>query len=250
MYLQRAAIALASAAALITAAIQPAHAENLVSQLPGASTDGIVVITDSPHVSVDVEKLGNEATAKLNVKNHYDHAFECYAPGASTDPAKPEKLPNVVTEARIVTDSLNYYRAQPFLPKNGKQVPLLGVIPTDVFLQYVPQGSAAKLFGSDTAARAELSRQWDRARIAGHTGEIAPFTLQPGTTEHLEVTLGAPGHGERTDFDAAALLYCTDAQDQQAYVFAGYEPGVNPMWSGLGSSTPASQPATGSSNRQ
>ncbi|AZA10986.1 hypothetical protein [Corynebacterium gerontici] len=247
MHLKRAALSLASAAALIAAAV-PAHAANLVSQLPGASADGAVVVTDSPHVSVDVEKLGAEHTAKVNVKNNYDHAFECYAPGASTDPAKPEKLPNVVTEARIVTDSMNYYRAQPFLPKNGQNVPLLGVIPTDVFLQYVPQGSAGNLLGSDTAARAELSRQWDRARIAGHTGEIAPFTLQPGASETLEVKLGAPGHGERSDFDAAALLYCTDVQDQQAYVFAGYEPGVNPMWSGLSSHLPA-QPATGSSNR-
>ncbi len=236
MSFKRAIIALSTLGLAATMIHNSAQAEeNLVSQLPGASTEGTVVISDSPHVRVEVEEFGTEDSAKVTVKNNYDHAFECFAPGVSTDPAAPEKLPNVLSEARIINDSLNYYRAQPFLPKDGKNVPVIGVIPTDIFLQYVPEGSSGRIFGAETAARAELSRQWDRARIAGHTGEIAPFTLDPSSTKEITVKLNTPGHGPRTDFDAGALLYCTDVEDQQAYVFAGFEPGVNPMWSGLSS---------------
>lgn len=229
----------AAAAACGAVALAPASAETLVSQLPGASAEGTVVVTDSPRVKVDVEPANTEnGTVKVTVKNAYDHKFRCAAPGAAPKDAKPAELPNVVTTANIVSQAVNYYREQPFTSKDGVVAPLLGVIPTNSFLKNVPEGSLSRLLGKDIATRASLARQWDDARLAGHTAEVAPFDLEPLATQEFTLKLNAPGNGERTDFAAGALFYCTDVTEnpKQAYVFAGYQPGAKPAPAVAGSS--------------
>lgn len=245
----------AAVAACGTVALTPASADTLVSQLPGASADGTVVVTDSPRVKVDVEAAdAASGTVKVTVKNTYDHKFRCAAPGAAPKDSKPAELPNAVATADIVSQAVSYYREQPFSPKDGVAAPILGVVPTTPFLKYVPAGSLGRLFGKDIATRASLARQWDSARLAGHTAELAPFDLEPLATQEFTVKLNAPGNGERTEFAAGALLYCTDvtADPKQSYIFAGYQPGAKPAPATAGSSRPAgSAPSSllGSSSR-
>lgn len=200
-----------------------------VSQLPGAFTDGTVVVTDSPHVSVKVEPhdgAGDKVT--VTVTNHYDHKFRCAAPTVQKNKDNQKEGPNVVTTAEIVSKSVNYYRSAPFIPRDAFHVPILGEIPLEGLLRFVPQGSLSRPLGADITSRAELFRLWDQARRAGHTGEIEPFDLDPMGNKPFTVELDAPANGKRTDFPAAALLYCTDTTNQAAYVFAGYEPVAAP----------------------
>ncbi|KAB1504475.1 hypothetical protein F7230_05285 [Corynebacterium sp. 320] len=222
---------IASAALAVLAAVglsmPAASAANLVSQLPGASAEGTIVVTDSPRVTVTVgPNTAEDQNVTVTVKNNYDSSFRCAAPGAIKDAAKkPAEVPNVLTTADIVSKSVAYYRSKPFVPKDNLTVPFIGALPIGEFLQFVPEGLIGRLLGEDINSRAELFRNWEKARLAGQAAEITPFTLAPDETKEITVPLDAPASGPRTDFQAAALLYCVDttSNPQQAYVFAGYE---------------------------
>ena len=207
------------------------------------------MVTDSPHVTVTVAPhSASDEQVRLTVTNNNDHQFRCVAQAASAEVSKPKEAPNVVTTADIVAKSVDYYRAKPYVPQDGVAVPVLGVLPLDGFLQFVPEGSSSLLLGRDVNTRADLFRQWDKARLAGHTAEVQPFDLEPAGSKDITVALDAPAHGPRTDFAAAALLYCTDTVDNTAYVFAGYEPGAAPATRpGLGSSSAQGSSGLGSS---
>lgn len=199
------------------------------SQLPGVDLSTAVVVTDSPYVTVSVADHAAGEPVKVSVTNTYDHAFECYAPGVSTT-AEPTRLPNVVTEASIVTAAVDYYRSTAVSPAGGTAVPLLGILPTGSLLGMLPTTNVGSLLGDATATKAELNRSWDRAQLAGHTAEIQPFSLPAFGTVTVSATPGPAASGPATDFAAGALVYCTDTQSAtgQSYVFAGYEPGAAP----------------------
>lgn len=224
------AATIAVASAMVLGSTSVASAQDMNSLLPGASANGHVVVTDSPRIQVTVNENKGEDTVTVEVKNNYDSKFSCFAPGVSTDPKKPARLPNTVTEASIVAKAVDYYRTWPNVPSDGINVPLLGVIPTNGFLEFVPDGLVGSALGKQLNARAELFRAWEQAKLAGHTGEIPAFELEPFGTSTHQVVLNKPGAGERRDFDAAALVYCTDNDDphKQHYVFAGYESGKAP----------------------
>ena len=232
-----AAAVIASTTALLFGSSAVASAQTPVSLLPGASSDGSVAVTDSPRVQVTVGANDGGDTVEVTIANKYDGRFSCFAPGVSADEDKPAQLPNTVTEAAIVAKAVDYYRTWPNVPSDGVNVPLLGVIPSNGFLEFVPEGLLGSLFGKQLNARAELFRMWQQAQLAGHNGAIPVFELAPGATHTVTVTLNKPGSGERKDFEAAALVYCTDSNDpnQQQYVFAGYESGKAPAVTGLGS---------------
>nr|WP_162933150.1 hypothetical protein [Corynebacterium lactis] len=240
---------LAGATAAGMLAAPAANAADNVSQLPGASADGTVVIVDSPRITVTVDphEASND-TVKVHVKNNYDHNFSCFAPGVSTDANKPTKLPNVVTEAGLVKKAVDFYRKYPSVPSDGINFPLLGVIPTNPFLQYVPEGILSKAFGESLVERATMFRDWERARIAGHTSEVPVFELGKFETKSFDAKLGIPGNGNRAEFDAAALVYCTDNQETEprSYVFAGYENGKAPAGNGSLGSPGIASPSAGS----
>lgn len=226
------------ATAMVFGSASVASAQDMNSLLPGASSDGSVVVTDSPRIQVIVGENKGEDTLTVEIKNNYDSNFSCFAPGVSTDAKKPARLPNTVTEAEIVAKAVDYYRTWPNVPSDGINVPLLGVIPTNGLLEFVPDGLLGSALGKQLNTRAQLFRAWEQAKLAGHTGEIPVFELKPFGTSTHEVVLNKPGSGERTDFEAAALVYCTDTDDphKQQYVFAGYESGKAPRGSGFGGS--------------
>lgn len=232
------ALTIATASALTLGCTTFAAAQDQASLLPGASSSGSVVVTDSPRVSVSVGENTGGDTVEVTIKNNYDSTFSCYAPGVSADEKKPAKLPNTVTEADVVAKAVNYYRTWPNVPSDGINVPILGVIPTNGLLEFVPNGLVGSALGKQIAARAELFRAWEQAKLAGHNGQIEVFDLKPFATEAKTVTLNTPGNGNRKDFEAAALIYCTDNNDphKQQYVFAGYESGKAPAVGGFGGS--------------
>lgn len=234
----RPATVIAVATAVVFGSASVASAQDMNSLLPGASSDGNVVVTDSPRIQVIVGENKGEDTVTVEIKNNYDSNFSCFAPGVSTDAKKPAQLPNTVTEAEIVAQAVDYYRTWPNVPSDGINVPLLGVIPTNGLLEFVPDGLLGSALGKQLNTRAQLFRAWEQAKLAGHTGEIPVFELKPLDTSTHEVVLNKPGSGERTDFEAAALVYCTDNDDphKQQYVFAGYESGKAPRVGGFGGS--------------
>lgn len=234
----KSATAMAVAAAMFFGSTAVASAQDMNSLLPGASSDGNVVVTDSPRIQIIVGENKGEDTVTVEIKNNYDSNFSCFAPGVSTDAKKPARLPNTVTEAEIVAQAVDYYRTWPNVPSDGINVPLLGVIPTNGLLEFVPDGLLGSALGKQLNTRAQLFRAWEQAKLAGHTGEIPVFELKPFDTSTHEVVLNKPGSGERTDFEAAALVYCTDNDDphKQQYVFAGYESGKAPRVGGFGGS--------------
>lgn len=245
----RRAVTTVALASVITLGCAPfAAAQDPTSLLPGASSSGSVVVTDSPRVSVSVGENSGGDAVEVTIKNNYDSTFSCYAPGVSTDEKKPAKLPNTVTEADVVAKAVNYYRTWPNVPSDGINVPILGVVPTNGLLEFVPNGLLGSALGKQIAARAELFRAWEQAKLAGHNGPIDVFDLKPFATEAKTVTLNTPGNGDRKDFEAAALIYCTDNNDphKQQYVFAGYESGKAPAVGGSnGSLSSPSLPSPG-----
>lgn len=139
-----------------------------------------------------------------------------------------------VTEARVAQSSLAYYSAFAYKPDPS---PVFGStaagnqigakIPLAPILGFLPTGSIAPMLGAAYAARDAIAGDHAKATQAGHTGTVASFTVNNNATVNRTVTLGPPAYGQRTDFQAAAFLVCSDPSGR-AYAFAGYEGGVEP----------------------
>lgn len=212
-------------AALSNSAV--AHAANVV---PGADSNGVVVFTDKQDLSVKVNTADATATTITgSVTNHTDSAFTC-AGVQGKDASAGD-----VTTSDLVAKSVEYYRNNlhhiaPEVDVKTPSLPLIGALN----LGTLNLGSSAGLLqglggllGKANKDRNEISGAYSAARVAGHAGQIAKFTVAPQSTVDIKAALPVPSSGPRTDFDAAAFIVCTkDGSDEGAYVFAGYEEGT------------------------
>lgn len=191
-------------------------------QLPGDDGAGKVVITDSDKVTVAVTSV-DLATGNVTgtVTNNSANAMNCRVPGANG-----ENFNNVVTEASIVGLAFDYYRHNIAVPPGDLQNSTGNATVT------VPMGSLFDYtgsFGQVISDTTELRSLTDQARIAGHFGTIAPLTnVGAGATANWTSKLSTPTTGVRSEFDAAALFYCTDRVTNKDYVFAADENGEIP----------------------
>ena len=219
-------VALATIAMTLGASSTSAH-------IPGADDSGTVVITDSTALTVTVNPAGaTAATITGRISNATGNRFDCHTPGVNG-----AKYPGQVTEAGIVADAMRYYSATIFSPIGGMLLPVTGVtldpVPTGSLGDFLPTGSATVFLGKSLGGAQSLRAAQESARIAGHTGDPAvngatDFSVPARGAVNFAAALGYPASGTRTDFDAAAMFFCTDAATGKAYVFAGYELGSPP----------------------
>jgi len=227
-----------SAAGVATAVdIKPA------AQLPGDDGSGKVVITDSDKVTVTVDSV-DLATGNVTgtLTNTSGNAMNCRVPGANG-----ENFNNVVTEASLVGLAFDYYRHNIAVPPGDLQNSTGNAtvtIPLGSLFDYT--GSFGQIISDTTDMRAMT----DQARIAGHFGTIAPMTnVAPGATTAWTSRLSTPTSGVRSEFDAAALFYCTDRVTNKDYVFAADENGEIPgVPEGAGGAGSLASSGSGSAN--
>lgn len=225
----RRTLALASALALGLSAPAIAHA-----QIPGASDAGTVVITDSAKLTVSVDAAQASATAVTGrIQNTSGNNFRCRTPGV-----QGLEYPGQVTEAPIVAKSMRYYSNNIFAPVGGVDLDVTGVdldpMPIGSLLDILPTGSFNKALGNTRSELMDIRAAQEAARVAGHTGDPlsgnnVAFNVNSRTTATWWAALGEPARGQRTDFQAAAMFYCTDTATSRDYVFAGYEGGIAPV---------------------
>ena len=132
----------------------------------------------------------------------------------------------MVTEASIVGLAFDYYRHNNAVPPGDLQNSTGNAtvtVPVGSLFDYT--GSFGQVFNDTT----ELRSLTDEARIAGHFGTIAPLTtVAAGATTNWTSKLSTPTTEVRSEFDAAALFYCTDRVTNKDYVFAADENGEIP----------------------
>lgn len=225
----------------VVAALSNGAVASAANVVPGADTTGVVVFTDKQDLSVKVNAADATATAITGtVTNHTDSAFTCAGVQGKDTSAGD------VTTSDLVAKSVEYYRnnlhyVAPNVDVKTPSLPLIG----QLNLGTLNLGSSAgllqglgSLLGKANKDRNDISGEYSAARVAGHAGQIAKFTVAPQSTVDVKAALPAPSSGARTDFDAAAFIMCTkDGNNEGAYVFAGYEEGtVKPSRSAQGSS--------------
>lgn len=204
--------ALLSAAGLI-AGSGIAGAQIVPKALPGTddSTTQIAVGHDDLATVIVDEADADSPTITGTFENTSDSPLSCTGVGDANAVT--------VTNADLVDRSLNYLTGN-LVTGGGGLLPGLNPGSLDVRLGTGSLGSLG--LGDPAAIELDAIQQaQDQARLAGHYGTAAGFTVAAGATEPWEVTLSVPS-GDRTDFDAAALITCTDENDQW-YAFAGYE---------------------------
>ena len=201
------------------------------ARIPGAVDEGTVVITDSTALTVTVNPArAGAATITGRITNSTGNRFDCHTPGVNG-----AKFPGQVTEAQIVADAMSYYATTIFSPIGGMLLPVTGVtldpMPTGSVGDFLPSGSATVFLGKSLGGAQSLRNAQESARVAGHTGDPAvngatAFSVPARGSVTYSAALGYPATGTRTDFDAAAMFFCTDSRTDKAYVFAGYEHGA------------------------
>lgn len=184
--------------------------------LPGTDDSTIQVAVghdDLATVTVDAaEADATEITGTFT--NNSEGPLSCSAPGGASSDA------GTVTEADLVDRSLAYLTGNLVVGGGGLGVPGLNPGSVDVMLGTGSLGSLG--LGDEAAVELDAIQQaQDRERLKGHYGTIGSFTVAAGASEDWSATLSVPT-GDRTDFDAAALITCSDDSDQW-YAFAGYE---------------------------
>ncbi|MBB1032110.1 hypothetical protein G6027_14730 [Dietzia sp. SLG310A2-38A2] len=223
---------LALISALVVGLGSPAAAH---AQVPGAIDTGTVVITDSNRLVVSVDAAQATATNVTGrIQNTTGTGFRCATPGV-----QGLEYPGQVTEAEIVARSMRYYANNIFQPIGGVGLDITGIeldpIPIGSLLDILPTGSVNKALGATRSDLMDIRSAQEAARVAGHTGDPrvggnVAFTVGANASVTWSAQLGAPASGQRTDFQAAALFFCTETTGaRRAHVFAGYEGGVAPV---------------------
>ncbi|MDV8001824.1 hypothetical protein [Rhodococcus sp. IEGM 1408] len=223
------ALALVSALTVGLGCPAVAHA-----QIPGAIDTGTVVITDSNRLAVTVDAAQASATTITGrIQNTTGTAFRCATPGV-----QGLEFPGQVTEAEVVARSMRYYANNVFEPVGGVDLPLGGIdldpMPIGSLLDILPTGSFNKALGATRSELIDIRTAQESARVLGHTGDPrvggdAVFNIAANGSVTWSAPLGAPASGQRTDFQAGAMFFCTEtAGARRAHVFAGYEGGVAP----------------------
>lgn len=218
--------------AALAAAAVIAPAAGASAQLPGAVTDGRVVIVDgrvagtqTPLMTVTVNDApASAASVSGTIKNNGTASMRCAVPGNGTE------YPGQVTEAQIVKDSMEFYASTIYQPP-GFPAPVVGNAPTGSLYNMLPTGSGANALGRTDGLLLQIRAAQEAARVAGHTGtpvvgSSSVFTVAAGATSSWSAPLGVATTNTRTDFAAAALFICTSGSN--TYAFAGYEGGAPP----------------------
>lgn len=213
-----ATVASLAAAAALVGGIASAH-------IPGASNEGVVVITDSNLVQIEVaDKGANPTKVEGTITNTSTLPMRCATPGLD------KEYPGQVTEAKVVEASMAYYRANIFAP-GGFELPMGGgVLTAGSLYDVLPGGSlTGSLLGAPVAGLVDIREMQQAARVAGHTGEptvgnAAVFDLAAGQALNWTANLEPAASGDRGEWDAAAMFFCsTSSGAPTSYVFAGYE---------------------------
>lgn len=205
------------------------------AQIPGANDTGTVVITDSNRLVVSVDAAQASATAVTGrIQNTTGTPFRCATPGVQN-----LEFAGQVTEAAVVARSMRYYATNIFQPVGGVGLDLTGIeldpMPIGSLLDILPTGSFNKALGATRSELIDIRSAQEAARVLGHTGDprvanAVAFTVGANGTATWTAQLGAPASGQRTDFQAAAMFFCTETTGAlRAHVFAGYEGGVAPV---------------------
>lgn len=208
-------VALLSAAGLV-AGSGVAAAQMTTHALPGTDDSAIQIAVghdDLATVTVDeVDETSVEVTG--SIENSSDAPLSCSAPGGGTTSDAV-----TVTYAALVDRSLDYITGNLVVGGGGLGIPGLNPGSMDVMLGTGSLGSLG--LGDPAAVELDAIQQaQDAAELAGHYGTAGGFVVDAGETHDWTATLSVPS-GDRTDFDAAALITCQ--QGEQWYAFAGYE---------------------------
>lgn len=209
-----ASCALAAATALAAAGL--ASAQMAPAALPGTGAAEDQIVVGSDLVTVTVDPAGADATEITGtLTNNTESDFSCRQPGG-----------NLTTPAGTVTDAALVRRSENFLAGNVVPQPNTLGLDTASLGAMLGTGSLGSLGLGDPAAAelAEIGDAQNRARLAGHYGEVRPGFLVPaGSDREWTATLTVPS-GERTDFVAGAMFTCqrTDATGQW-FAFTGFE---------------------------
>lgn len=215
----RAAMVGASVAALSLATA----AGTAQARIPGADWDGTVVITDNTTVTIGVgAPSGGRVTG--TIRNDSGVQMRCSLPGAEG------RLPNQVTDARVVRDAVAYY-ATNIYESPGMDVPMIGNIGTGSLYNFMPTGSLSGSLGGATSKLVDLRNAQEAARVQGLTGNPVvsgniDITVNNGATVTWTADLGQPSSGTRPTVQMGALFFCEGGPN--SYVFAGYQGGTVP----------------------
>ena len=211
---RRSITALLAAAGLV-AGSGVAAAQIAPMALPGTNDDAIQIAVGHDLANVTVDEVDEDSTEVAGtIENNSDAVLTCAAPGGNvqTDAV-------TVTYAGLVDRSLDYITGNLVAGGGGLGIPGLNPGSMDVMLGTGSLGSLG--LGDPAAVELDAIQQaQDQARLAGHYGTAAGFTVDPDDSVDWTATLSVPT-GDRTDFDAGALITCS--QDGQWYAFAGYE---------------------------
>lgn len=206
-------VALLGAAGLV-AGTGVAAAQMSPMALPGTDDSTIqIAVGHDDLATVEVNAAGAEATEVTgSITNDSDDPLVCAAAGGIGDAV-------TVTHADLVDESLAFLTGNLVAGGGGLGIPGLNPGSVGVMLGSGSLGSLG--LGDDAAIELDaIQEAQDAERLAGHYGTASGFTVAAGETEEWAATLSVPS-GERTDFDAAALITCS--QGDQWYAFAGYE---------------------------
>lgn len=241
--------ALGIASALIVAAAPAASA-----QLPGVDNNTKVYPVDDTRISIAVDSPDLEAgTVGVTVQNNTDQPLTCT--GINGGQA------GTVTTAEIAQKSVDFYTRFPDSDLSPIEIDLtvpglisgsVGDFADDLRIDLgsvagmVP-GSAAGLVDPERGALGEIGGAFARSRLDGHYGPMgASLTIPARSAEPFAVTLGQTSRGERQAFQAAVVLTCVIGDQQQRYVFHGYQGGLAPADGGSGSLSTGSLGSSGS----
>ena len=208
-------VALLSEAGLV-AGSGVAAAQIAPMALPGTDDSAIQIAVGKDLATVTVNEVDEDSTVVTGTfENTSEGALTCAAPGGT--PAQTDAV--TATYAGLVDRSLNYVTGNLIAGGGGLGIPGLNPGSVDVMLGTGSLGSLG--LGDPAAVELDAIQQaQDQARLAGHYGTAGGFTVEADESAEWSATLSVPT-GERTDFDAAALITCS--QDGQWYAFAGYE---------------------------
>ena len=204
------------AAAGLVAGSGVAAAQIAPMALPGTNDDEVQIAVGHDELATVTVNEADETSTEVtgSIENTSDGTLTCGVPGAvgASDAV-------TVTYAGLVDRSLDYITGNLVAGGGGLGIPGLNPGSMDVMLGTGSLGSLG--LGDPAAVELDAIQQaQDQARLAGHYGTAAGFTVDAGETENWTATLSVPT-GDRTDFDAGALITCS--QDGQWYAFAGYE---------------------------
>lgn len=204
-------IALLGAAGLVAGSGIAAAAEIAPLALPGTDDATVQIAVGTNLATVSVDEAGKEDTAVTGTfTNKSAGDLVCSTPGKfGVTPG------GTVTDAALVDRSLAFLAGN-ILPSTG------GLVDTGSLAARLGSGSLGSLGLGDPAAVEldAIQQAQDQARLAGHYGTVAGITVPAGATAEWTAPLAVTS-GPRTDFDAAVLFTCTQAN--QWYAFAGYE---------------------------